>query len=207
MTVNLKNNKQIKSKKRVAKYAEVFTADREVNAMLDLVDNEVTNIKSTVLEPACGEGAFILKVFERKMDSIKQHRWNGWAKEYNTLQALSSIYGVDIQPDNVRICRNNLKKLVYSYFKGYSRGFQQSVELILSKNIVCGNTLTAEAMNKKPLAFYEWFFDADGEISCRQYKYIELLENGGESNRNHRITRYNYMVKNKPYEDIEAVYA
>ena len=32
--------KQIKSKKRVADHGEVFTAEREVNAMLDLVKQE-----------------------------------------------------------------------------------------------------------------------------------------------------------------------
>ena len=46
---------QIKSKQRVADHGEVFTNEREVKAMCDLVANEVKKIKSTVLEPACGE--------------------------------------------------------------------------------------------------------------------------------------------------------
>ena len=58
-------SQQIKSKKRVAEHGEVFTNKREVNAMLDLVQDEISRIRSTVLEPACGEGAFILEVFER----------------------------------------------------------------------------------------------------------------------------------------------
>ena len=44
---------QIKSKERVAEHGEVFTNEREVNAMLDLVKDESYNIESTFLEPAC----------------------------------------------------------------------------------------------------------------------------------------------------------
>ena len=47
--------KQIKSKERVRTRGEVFTAAREVNAMLDLVKDETENIDSTFLEPAHGD--------------------------------------------------------------------------------------------------------------------------------------------------------
>lgn len=42
--------KQIKSKKRVADHGEVFTAEREVNAMLDLVKPETERVDSRFLE-------------------------------------------------------------------------------------------------------------------------------------------------------------
>ena len=50
---------QVKSKQRVADHGEVFTAEREVNAMLDMVKVETERIDSRFLEPACGEGAFL----------------------------------------------------------------------------------------------------------------------------------------------------
>ena len=50
--------KQVKSKQRVADHGEVFTAEREVKAMCDLVKSETERIDSRFLEPACGEGAF-----------------------------------------------------------------------------------------------------------------------------------------------------
>ena len=40
MATSPKESSQIKSKERVAEHGEVFTAEREVNAMLDLVANE-----------------------------------------------------------------------------------------------------------------------------------------------------------------------
>lgn len=42
--------KQIKSKERVAEHGEVFTNEREVKAMCNLVKNETERIDSSVLE-------------------------------------------------------------------------------------------------------------------------------------------------------------
>lgn len=198
---------QIKSKKRVAEHGEVFTADREVNAMLDLVSDEVERLDSTILEPACGEGAFILKIFDRKMDVINSYHWSGWTKEFFTLRIVSSIYGVDIQKDNVSICRRNLEQEVLNNFSAPSMNFSKMLREILDKNIICGNTLTAMSTRKKPLVFSEWFFDADGVIFRRQYKYSELLENNGEYNKNRRLIRYDLMKELKESFSEDAVLA
>lgn len=63
--------KQIKSKKRVSEHGEVFTSEREVSAMLDLVQEELKQLKSTVLEPACGTGNFLVEILKRKMIQYK----------------------------------------------------------------------------------------------------------------------------------------
>ena len=41
---------QVKTKERVRQHGEVFTAEREVNAMLDLVKHEASNIDSTFFD-------------------------------------------------------------------------------------------------------------------------------------------------------------
>ena len=61
---------QVKSKKRVADHGEVYTAPREVNAMLDLVKQETERIESRFLEPACGNGNFLIEVLTRKLAKI-----------------------------------------------------------------------------------------------------------------------------------------
>ena len=55
---------QIKSKKRTRDYGEVFTNNREINAMLDLVKDESERVDSRFLEPACGTGNFLAKILE-----------------------------------------------------------------------------------------------------------------------------------------------
>lgn len=101
--------KQIKSKERVEKFAEVFTAQREVEAMCDLLPDEMWNPETTYLEPTCGEGVFLLEILRRKFKRCKTR------KDYNT--AINSIWGMDIQRDNVEITIANLLKLCQEYFK------------------------------------------------------------------------------------------
>lgn len=200
-------DKQIKSKERVVQHGEVFTADREVNAMLDLVNDEIKRINSTVLEPACGEGAFILKIFERKMSQIELFDHEGWTKEYLTLQAVSSIYGVDIQKDNVLECRSNLIDSVLLHFHNPSSEFMKMLKEIVSRNIICGNTLTMSCKGNKPLKVSEWFFSMNGEISRCQYLYSELIQNGGECNSKKRLIKYDFMKKESKYVSINTVLA
>ena len=65
-------NQQVKSKQRVADHGEVFTAEREVKAMCDLVKQETERIESRFLEPACGNGNFLAEVLSRKLAVVKQ---------------------------------------------------------------------------------------------------------------------------------------
>ena len=109
---------QIKSKKRVADHGEVFTSEREVNAMLDLVKSETENIDSRFLEPACGNGNFLAEVLRRKLNVVE----NRYAKsqiefERYAILAISSIYGVDILEDNAVECRSRLFKIFESCYK------------------------------------------------------------------------------------------
>src|SRR5436190_23895633 len=110
--------KPLTSKERVTEYAEVFTSNREVNAMLDLVKQETERIDSRFLEPACGHGNFLAEILRRKLDVV-QSRYRKSPAEYEryTLLAVSSIYGIDLLEDNVRECRKRLFGIVEARFK------------------------------------------------------------------------------------------
>ena len=71
----IKQDKQVKSKQRVADHGEVFTNQREVNAMLDLVKHETERIDSRFLEPACGNGNFLAEVLNRKLNVV-EHKYS-----------------------------------------------------------------------------------------------------------------------------------
>ena len=64
--------KQIKSRQRVADHGEVYTAEREVKAMCDLVSDECSRIDSRFLEPACGDGNFLAEILSRKLAAVKK---------------------------------------------------------------------------------------------------------------------------------------
>jgi DNA modification methylase len=126
--------KQIKSKKRVKDFAEVFTAEREVKAMCDLLPEEIwQNIESTFLEPACGNGNFLVEILSRKFSLCKN------AEE--GLKALKSVYGIDIQQDNVEEAKLRLHKLFVEFFPKASATTGLQAVIILQRNIICGDSL------------------------------------------------------------------
>lgn len=158
--------KQIKSKKRVADHGEVFTNEREVNAMLDLVKRETDRLDSRFLEPACGDGNFLIEILKRKIEiALKKSKGDSYQFKKNVLIAYSSLYGVEILKDNAQDCRNRLFEYVLPIYKrvesNKDENFLFSVRTILSINIVCGDALTLKDESDKPLTFAEWGFHDD----------------------------------------------
>ena len=88
---------QVKSKKRVADHGEVFTAEREVKAMCDLVEDQCNQISTRFLEPACGDGNFLAEILSRKLSRVTaQYRRSPYDWERNSLLALGSLYGLGL---------------------------------------------------------------------------------------------------------------
>ena len=86
---------------RIKETGEVFTpTDLVIEMIQKLLDNDPNCLGpgKTVLEPACGDGQFLV--------AIK------WLKimHYNMLEsdALNDLYGIDIMEDNVALCRKRL---------------------------------------------------------------------------------------------------
>lgn len=101
--------RQVKSRQRVADHGEVFTAEREVKAMCDLVKQETERIESRFLEPACGNGNFLVEVLRRKLAVVKsRYRKSPFDYERYSVLAMTSLYGVDILEDNAEECRQRL---------------------------------------------------------------------------------------------------
>ena len=108
-----------RDKTRVKATAEIFTPTPLVQEILDQLPKDVfTDPSKTFLDPTCGDGQFLSEVLIRKME-------NGSTFE----QALSTIYGVDIMPDNVKLCQDRL-------LCG-----QEHLRHIVEKNIVCADGL------------------------------------------------------------------
>jgi hypothetical protein len=176
---------QIVSRKRVADHGEVFTAEREVKAMCDLVKNETENIYSRFLEPACGLGAFLIEILKRKLSIVKsQYRkaQNLW--ELHSIIAISSLYGIDILLDNVKLCQENLFDVFFSeysslYKKKVKEDVCNSARYLLSCNILWGNALNLQLPDgsERPIVFAEWSFSGNGVVKRQDYTMENLLKN------------------------------
>ena len=172
---------QIKSKSRVRDKGEVFTNPREVNAMLDLVKQETERIDSRFLEPACGNGNFLIEILRRKLEVVKRiYKRSQWEYEKNALIAVMSIYGVDIMQDNVNECIERLLTLFTDYYKSlYKKNIKEDyleiVRFVLTKNILCGDALSMKTNSGEVLVFTEWSFVKGSLVQRRDFKYEQLL--------------------------------
>jgi hypothetical protein len=176
-------DKQVKSKKRVTDHGEVFTNEREVNAMLDLVKHETERIDSRFLEPACGNGNFLAEVLRRKLNIVdlryskSQIEWERYA-----VIAVSSIYGVDILEDNAQECRERLFKI---FDERYSTLFKdkckvecrQSIKFLFGRNILWGDALDfTNPKTSQPIVFSEWSAVNGSMLKRRDYMFKFLVE-------------------------------
>ena len=181
MTVT-NDEQQVVSKQRVADHGEVYTAKREVNAMLDLVKEETERIDSRFLEPACGTGNFLVEILNRKMEAVhRMHAKNRFEYDLSSAQAVSSMYGVELLPDNVEACRERLFLLYNEIYRKHqsvnaSIKLEQCIKFLLKKNILCGDALTMLQSNGKPICFCEWtFIGTKGKVKRRDFELSELL--------------------------------
>lgn len=100
--------------------AEFFTPTEVVIDRLDELDPKVfADPNQTFIDPAgCGDGQFLGEILIRKLQ-------NG----INFETALSRIYGVDIMPDNIKLCKERL-------LCG-----REDLRHIVNKNLVCADSL------------------------------------------------------------------
>jgi len=174
---------QVKSKQRIAEHGEVFTDAREVNSMLDLVKQETLRIDSRFLEPACGNGNFLVEILKRKLEVVNfKYRKSQLEWERYAVLAISSLYGVDILEDNAIECR---KRLLQVFSESYSLNFHnncknecvKSIEFLLTRNILWGDALDfTNPISKEPIVFSEWSPVNGSLLKRRDYVFKFLVE-------------------------------
>ena len=147
-------SRQIKSRERVIDLAEVYTHEREIDAMLDLVPDMFPsvavpgNTDRLFFEPACGNGNFLVKILRRKLAFVTARRYGrGERFEHRTLRCLASIYGIDISDDNIREARARMQTVITGHIacqlgsNGATAVFEDAVNAILDTNIIRADTL------------------------------------------------------------------
>ena len=104
---------------RIKQTNEVFTPTLLVQEILDKFDQTLfSNPIKTFIDPTCGDGQALGEVLIRKLES---------GIEFEI--ALSTIYGVEFEVDNVELCRERL-------LCG-----RNDLRYIVEKNIVCADAL------------------------------------------------------------------
>ena len=201
------NAKQVKSRERVQQHGEVFTNEREVNAMLDLVKHETERIDSRFLEPACGDGNFLAEILRRKLrvcrGYVEQGKNTQLEYEKNAVLAVSSMYGIELLPDNAMACRERLFRIFSDeYHALYKEEIKpeclDSIRYLLSKNIIIGDALNYHRVDRPDewIVISEWSLLGSGMMNRRDYTFSYLVA----------TSHGNDLFSDVPCDTFEPVY-
>ena len=175
--------KQVKSKQRVADHGEVFTAEREVKAMVDLVWKELDKgsadklMTATFLEPSCGSGNFLIEILRRKIDVLKKTKKDKAEYRFYLVMIAGSLYGVELLPDNAQECRERLFaefQKAYPKREAVYKRLMKSIAFVISQNIICGDALTYTTPEGEPILFTHWVGTGMPKITANYFDYGEL---------------------------------
>lgn len=189
MSVNGRNGRYfqtmnlVKSKQRVADHGEVFTPAWMVEAMLDLVKGETERIDSRFLEPACGSGNFLVQILRRKLAAVElKYGKSDFEKRHFALFGLMCTYGVELLPDNIAECRDNLLDIFTEYLKlDENDDLYHAASYVLSQNLVHGDALTMLDISKQPIIFAEWGYLGKGKFQRRDFRFDVLTHSSAFS--------------------------
>jgi hypothetical protein len=167
-----------RSKKRVADHGEVFTPASMVEAMLDLVKAETERIDSRFLEPACGSGNFLVQVLRRKLAAVElKFAKSDFEKRHYALLGLMCTYGIELLPDNIAECRDNMLELLSDYLNlDDSADLYRAATYVLSQNVVHGDALTMLTSDGQPITFAEWGYLGKGKFQRRDFRLDTLTQ-------------------------------
>lgn len=155
----------VKSRDRVKAYGEVFTPRHMVNRMLDLVREELESgpdfVDKTFLEPAAGDGNFLVAILHRKLAAIeKQYPGAVWPEE--SLFALASIYGIELLEDNHEDAQEAMLKEFVRFHTSHDvpcdlqTGLHRAAAFLIDANIVRGDTITGLTWRREEIQFSWW---------------------------------------------------
>ena len=117
---------KVRSKKRIKAFGEVFTPMRLCREMIRkaLKDDDG---KKTVLEPSFGNGNFILAILHERLQCSKVSNLPH--------EALQTIYGVELQQDNVEEAHERILNYVRLWCKKYVLFPDSQTGLINGKDV------------------------------------------------------------------------
>lgn len=187
-----KTLKHIKSKARVRDQGEVFTQEREVKNILALTQ-ATDNLFWRFLEPACGDGNFLVEIVRQRLTRIKQNPNYRPAdkREYAIIKMLSTIYGVDIAEDNIAECKKRIMDEVFNFTpKKSSATFLLTMKSILDTNIQLGDMLSG----KDKVFFVEYSLTPTEYLGRCKIKRVIYALTSMESGDSHPSEEYSYTL-------------
>lgn len=125
-----------RSKDRIWELGEVFTPEKFVDGMLDLLTrgkkNFWNNEEINFFEPSCGHGNIVLPIFKRRLEAIYKKAETSGIKNsalYAVANAVNTLWAIDVDSTNIQNCRTRLLVMSLEFLKEKT-GLKSDYQLI-----------------------------------------------------------------------------
>ena len=193
----------IKSAARVKAHGEVYTPAWLVEQMLGHpgIDESLHDPHATFLEPAAGNGNFLVAILAHKLAAGEETWWPQGggnesvsgagraakrAYEDMCLWALASIYGIELLDDNVAEAQERMLDVFVNHMESSlgrrvkrNRALVRSARAIIRANIIQGNMLTMKRADGTDIVLYAWE-PCDGRIGGMRRTAFTLASVAGK---------------------------
>lgn len=111
-------------KYKARQFAEVTTSidliDRQIELLPKIV---ISDLSKTFFDPCTGDGRYLMRILYHRLPYINN--------DDELLKVISSLYGIELQKENVLMARGNLLECV--------RSISQTVDLTIAEQIILNN--------------------------------------------------------------------
>lgn len=113
-----------RSKDRICEFGEVFTPEKFVDGMLNLLSRGKKKFWSheniIFFEPTCGHGNIVISIYKRRLDALLKKALSQEIKNpafYAVANALNTVWAIDIDSENIENCRTRLLAISLEFLK------------------------------------------------------------------------------------------
>ena len=103
-------------------------------------------------------------------------------KRHYALLGLMCIYGIELLPDNIKECRENLLEIFAEYLNlDESDDLYRAASYVLSQNLVHGDAMKMLTDEGEALTFAEWGYLGKGKFQRRDFHLASLTQSAAFS--------------------------
>ena len=147
---NMGLKKGFRSRRRVARLGEIFTPQKVVNEVLNMIEPELFADDDWIFfEPTAGHGNFVIEILNRRFKAFLLKAKKEKAESpcfYAVATSLHNLRAIEISERNIIECRERVFKLSESFLKENCKAspqaqkdFLESCRPHIEKNIICGD--------------------------------------------------------------------
>ena len=174
-----------RSKKRIRDFGEVFTPEKYVQQMLDMLDKSVwTDTNTVFFEPTCGHGNFVSAIVERRLKALLKKAKRQKIKSshfYTVANTLNTLWAIDIDPQNIGFCRQRVFDIVCRFLRERTNYFDCEKKCLSQEQFLKFFIQEHREFLAHVLCCLEWQIQENEALSCLETDPVKAKQSADKT--------------------------